>query len=356
MRNDSRCFWNGLHEAHEMTAGVPPTWVVMFQRQPMAGQHSVERLFEDVRSALPADIHVQTLILPHESRGIVNRLRNMIFARRHMGDINHITGDVHYLALVLPKRSTVLTVLDLVSLKRVKGARRSLLLVFWYRLPVWRSHRITVISEWTRSELIRVIPRAESKIVMIHCPVSLGFSPSPSPARARPVILHVGTGPNKNLLRVVVAIKGLDVHLRVIGRLDRQQLALLAATEADFSQASGLADDEIAAEYARCDFLVFASTYEGFGLPILESQASGRPVITSSTASMPEVAGTGALLVDPLSTDQIRRAVCSLMQDPALYGTLVRRGTANAARFTPRHAAELYAAVYRSIRVSNCKL
>lgn len=357
MRNGSRRFLNGLHEVRKMTGSRPPNCrVVMFQRRPLPGQHSIERLFEDVRSALPAEVHVETHILPHESRGVVNRVRNMLFARRHMGEINHITGDVHYLALLLPKRTTILTVLDLVSLERLKGMRRILLVLFWYRLPVWRSHRVTVISDWTRNELTKLIPRAQGKVVMIHCPVSTGFYPSSSPARDRPVILQMGTGPNKNLQRVTEALRGLDVHLRIIGRLDRQQLDLLEASSTDFSQAADLADDEMVAEYAGCDFLVFVSTYEGFGLPILEAQASGRPVITSSVASMPEVAGVGALLVDPLDPAQIRRAVCALMQDPALYQSLVQQGLANADRFAARDVATSYAEVYRSIKSSGRKL
>jgi len=71
-----------------------------------------------------------------------------------------------------------------------------------------------------------------------------------------------------------------------------------------------LTDAELVEAYRRCDMVVFASLYEGFGLPILEAQAMGRPVITSNFGAMREAAGDGALLVDPYSVESIRDAVC----------------------------------------------
>jgi hypothetical protein len=83
----------------------------MFQRQPLPGRHSIERVFREVRAAMPSDIAVTTHVLPFESRGFANRVRNMVFAWRRRARINHIVGDVHYLALLLPRRSTILTIL-----------------------------------------------------------------------------------------------------------------------------------------------------------------------------------------------------------------------------------------------------
>lgn len=327
--------------------------VVMFQRRPLPGQHSLERVFADVRGGLPSNVSVTTRILPFESRGVANRLRNMLYAFRHRGRINHITGDVHYLALLLPKRSTILTVADLVSVERLSGLRRFLLVLLWYRIPVSRVGRVTVISEWTRQELVSLVPGARDKTTVVHCPVSPGFRPSPPPGRDRPVVLQVGTSPNKNLPRVLTALSGLPIHLRIIGGLDDSQLDDLAKSMIDFSQVQGISDDGLILEYMNSDIVLFASTYEGFGLPILEAQASGRPVITSSVASMPEVAGVGgALLVDPLDTTQIRRAVQRLTDDRTLYAALVQQGFENVKRFSPEAIAESYAAVYRTCRPS----
>jgi glycosyltransferase involved in cell wall biosynthesis len=326
------------------------TQVVMFQRRPLPGQHSLERVFQDVRSALPDDIQVITQVLPFESRGFANRLRNMLFAWRNRGGINHITGDVHYLALVLPRRSTVLTILDLVGIERLRGVRRWLLILLWYRLPGRRAQRITVISEWTRDQLTSLLPHLEGKIGVIHCPVSASFARSQRPAQQRTVVLQVGTSWTKNLDRVIDAVAGLQIHLRVIGRLDDSQRRRLLEANVDYSQIADLPDESLAAEYANCDLVMFASLYEGFGLPILEAQAVGRPVITSDAASMPEVAGRGALFVDPHDASQIRAAVRSLAADEDLYDSLVEQGLENVQRFHLPSIAESYAELYRTIK------
>ena len=97
------------------------------------------------------------------------------------------------------------------------------------------------------------------------------------------------------------------------------------------------------------DLLVFVSTYEGFGLPILEAQATGRPVITSNVLSMPEVAGDSACLVDPFDVSSIRKGILKVINDPAYREKLIKRGFENVKRFQPDKIAEQYADIYRGL-------
>ena len=97
---------------------------------------------------------------------------------------------------------------------------------------------------------------------------------------------------------------------------------------------------------------MFASLYEGFGLPILEAQAIGRPVITSDRWSMPEAAGRGARLVDPENVRDMRSAVEHLVTDAAARRELVEHGFANVERFRPAAVAAQYEAVYERVAAS----
>ena len=110
-----------------------------------------------------------------------------------------------------------------------------------------------------------------------------------------------------------------------------------------------LTDEELVEAYRRCDMVVFASLYEGFGLPILEAQAMGRPVITSNFGAMREAAGDGALLVDPYSVEAIREAVLRITREPALREDLIAKGLRNAERFRADAVAARYAEIYRGM-------
>lgn len=327
-----------------------PITVHYFERKPGPRHFSLERVFSDVRDHLPPDIRAKVFKCPYESRGILNRIRNMLWARRNAGPINHITGDVHYLALLLPRKRTILTVADCVSLVRNRGLKRWLLWLFWYRLPIGRVGAVTTISEFTKSQIMEQVPCNPSKVHPIHCPVSSEFKPNGKPFNGvEPVILQVGTRPNKNLPRVVAALTGIPCRLEVVGPLDDEQRSGLRNSRIAFAQHALLSNDELARLYQTCDLVLFASTYEGFGLPIVEAQAAGKPVITSRLCSMPEVAGEGACLVDPYDPESIRQGVLRILRDEAYRKTLVEKGFENVKRFAPERIAAQYAALYRSI-------
>jgi glycosyltransferase involved in cell wall biosynthesis len=86
--------------------------------------------------------------------------------------------------------------------------------------------------------------------------------------------------------------------------------------------------------YRSAEALVFASLYEGFGLPVLEAMACGTPVITSNTTALPEVAGDAAVLVDPTSVDQIAEAMGRINRDSSLRKSLRSKGLIQAKRYS----------------------
>jgi glycosyltransferase involved in cell wall biosynthesis len=324
--------------------------VTQFLRRPRAGAYSIERVFDVVRAHLPPDVHVQTVTCRFSSRGLLRRLYDTVRARFFQGDVNHVTGDVHFLTLLLARERTLLTIHDCVTLTERRGLRRWVLWFFWFWLPVRRCGLVSVVSEATRRQVIEFTRCAPEKVRVVHDPLPNDFVPAPRPFRAAcPRILHVGTKPNKNLGRHVEAVKDLPCTLVVIGHLSDSQRRILDRSGVQYENLAGLSRDALIQAYIESDLLLFASTYEGFGLPIVEAQAIGRPVVTATLWSMPEVAGGAACLVDPYDVSSIRAGVLRVITDEAYRTSLVSAGFANVERFRPRAIAEAYAALYREL-------
>jgi glycosyltransferase involved in cell wall biosynthesis len=111
---------------------------------------------------------------------------------------------------------------------------------------------------------------------------------------------------------------------------------------------NNLTDEQVNERYIACDVLFIASHYEGFGMPIIEAQAVGRPVVTSNIGAMKEVGEGSTLLVDPNNAKKIREAIASLA-DQQLYERMVALGTKNAAKYNYETIANQYLEVYREL-------
>jgi glycosyltransferase involved in cell wall biosynthesis len=326
------------------------TSVVFMQRKPNRINFSLERMYEMIREALPPDIEARQWVSRFESRGIWRRVWNMIEAVFHQSGVNHIAGDVHYIAILLRKRRTVLTILDTVGLRRLTGWRRSVFKFLWYTLPARRAATITTISHFVREELLAVTGCDPAKVEVVYVPIAETFTRHDKVFnRDCPVILQIGTAWNKNLERQAEALVGVPCRVDYIGIISDSHRATLERHGIQYTAVSGLSDAEIVRHYESCDMLLFASTYEGFGMPIIEANRVGRPVVTATEASMPEVAGDAACLVDPYDVAAIRAGVLRVINDEPYRQQLIANGFVNAERFTARAIALQMAAIYRSL-------
>jgi glycosyltransferase involved in cell wall biosynthesis len=324
--------------------------VIHYHRKPLPGNFSMENLFRDLREAMPELLGVRVAECPFHSKGLLPRIRNVLWARSQQGPVNHITGDVTYIALLLDSQRTILTIHDCVNLERLTGIRRWILKKLWFDWPIRRSKVVTVISEATRDRLLELTNCPKEKIRVIYNPISNLLNPTPKSFDLDcPVFLHIGTKSNKNLERHAEALAGIPCLLRVIGRLSPAQQDLLKDLGITYENYYDLSYEEVVEQYQSCDVVLFASTYEGFGLPIAEANAVGRPVISSNTWSMPEVAGEAAILVDPEDVKEIRCAIQRVIAEPELRSELVASGFKNARRFEAGTIANTYAELYREV-------
>ncbi len=323
-------------------------FVIHHQRLPDQEQVSIERLFEGIRYEFSDAWQLQVSVSPHPSVGLIPRLKNLCTVSRSKADIHHIVGDVHYLAFGLRGKKLVLTIHDCAVLERQKGCRRELLRQLWFVQPMRRADVVTTISEATKQELRRWVGKLADKVIVIPNCVRAEFQADPKPFNTRsPVVLQVGTGWNKNVVGVARALIGTQCRLEIVGQLNSFQRADIDSTGVTYLELGRISDEDLLEAYHRCDLVVFASYYEGFGLPILEAQAIGRPVVTSGLSSMPEVAGEGALLVNPADPHTIHRAVMRLISDANLRDSLIHAGFENVARYRPDSVARRYEEVYR---------
>ncbi len=324
--------------------------VTYFFRKPFKDYFSIEHLFGFIRSALPEYIEHESYYLKRISKGLVNRVLSCFEVIGKQNQVNHITGDVHFIAFLMKKQRTVLTIHDLEVLKRLKGLQRFIVKLFWFSLPVKRVNYITVISEFTKQAFLKVVPVRPEKVVVIYDCVSPDIKPFPAAFnKEKPNIMHIGTAHNKNLERLIEALDGMHVTLTVVGRLRDHHKALLLHHKIDYQNFVNLPYAEVIQRYREADIVAFVSLYEGFGLPIIEAQSVGRPVITSNVTSMPEVANDSALLVNPEDVEEIRQGIEKLIMDEKLRKDLVNKGFENVKRFTPKAIAQQYADLYEKM-------
>ena len=253
---------------------------------------------------------------------------------------------MHELVFSLVGCKSILTIHDLVFLHNAKNPiKRFYKWLFWLYFPIKLSNKVICISSETKKNILKSIKT--DKLMVIPNPVDPMITYKPKLFNsARPIILHIGTGWNKNLVKVVESLNGISCHLRIVGVLSEIQKKILKCTNIEYSNAINLSDSEIYQEYINCDIVSFPSIYEGFGMPIIEGQATGRSVLTSKIEPLLEVSGNAAAYVNPNDLESIRNGFVKLIEDQEYRNKCIQMGLENVKRYNVKILAKRYLDVY----------
>lgn len=317
------------------------------------------------REALPAvlrDSRLEVVTVPFEPSSAVNVIRqNKILPRLMREQKADCEFNANPIGGFTGRWPRVITVHDLyyrlmpeAYLARHRATWRAL-----FPLVALRSDAILVPSESTRADLARFYPRLARKATVVHeAPAMTGPIEARAPRlQGRHGIMVGNISPNKNAGAIVEAVallaaKGINVPILHVGRDEAGVIAGAMArldVPVEITSVAGIDDAALHSAFTDATFFINASFHEGFCLPLVEAQQCGTPVIASNRSALPEVAGEGALLVDPSNPAAIAAAIQSIWTDPAVARSLSERGKANAARFSWDKAALSLAAMLESV-------
>jgi glycosyltransferase involved in cell wall biosynthesis len=226
----------------------------------------------------------------------------------------------------------------------------------WFDLPFWRmllwasahrSRHLIAVSEATRTDLLRFYKLGDGRVTVIPHGVEKGFFLLDR-TKTEPYVLCVSTlHPHKNIDRLIRAYARVKRSFRLMfagmrGFHAQSVDALIAELGVGESvQLTGwISRAELYGLYARTQAFIYPSTFEGFGMPVLEAMAAGIPVACSDIPPLREVAGDAALFFDPLDEGAIAMALERIVSDEVLRRRLAEAGPLRARQFTWERAAE----------------
>ena len=275
------------------------------------------------------------------------------YRKVNQGDVHDLLHSSYYRVPASRKMPLVTTVHDFTYEKYVKGIPKHI--HSWQKkAAINRATHIICVSNSTAEDLFSLYPHIQTdRVSVIHNGVADHFRPVPKKPEYENSVLFVGDRRRyKNFTHVANAIS-LTSSLKLCcvggGPFRKDELELLAKILPYRHEHAGYLDDDgLNQLYASTYCLAYASEYEGFGIPVIEAMKAGCPVIATNRSSIPEVAGTAAILLDQISPETIQDGLNKL-SDKKLRQELISEGLIQAQKFsweqTWRKTAEVYTIV-----------
>ncbi|MBN7774052.1 glycosyltransferase family 4 protein [Clostridium aminobutyricum] len=307
--------------------------------------------------------------LPYDKRQNIKRnvFQSFIMGEKYCKDSIFITTDAK-IPLILPKSCKVLPVITDLAVFRMGKVYKTTRELYWklqYLFLKKKAERYVAISEFTKEEMVSILSIPADIIDVVYCACDEGMKKEADvdilcDAREKyhlpdRYVLFVGNfNPRKNLERSILAFNQMKAQAKEDNIAEIEQLKFLIVGEYGWKfnkeEALGVVkytkdivftdyidSADMPAIYSMADLFLFPTLYEGFGIPIVEAQKCGTPVITSNVSAMPEVAGEGAILVDPHNIDEMADVMRKLLYTKS-GADLIGKGFENAGRFNWKYS------------------
>lgn len=214
------------------------------------------------------------------------------------------------------------------------------------------SDYVVCISENTKKDLFKFLPDIHpDKVKVIYNGVDETFHQLED-CTTQPYILYVGKrDPYKNFDKIIKPVSELGMSIHIVGdSLNRQEESLLHEHHCQCVHHGFVSNEKLNELYNHAFCLLYPSEYEGFGLPILEAQKAGCPVIAFNGSSIPEIIGDSTLLLHSVTDEEIKSKL-QLLNNQVLRTEVIKKGIRNAERFSWDKMAEEYISLYKQIGI-----
>lgn len=320
---------------------------------------SIENVFNNLGHLLSEKGNQITYFtLPNKNRLLqIIYVLKFYFKHNKEIDIFHVTGDVHWVSLLLPKSKTLLTIHDFGAYDNNSFPNnwflKKIYKVFWFDLPISCLRKIHLISNTMFLRGGYYFPKLQEKGIVIYNTI-IPFTKNEKIINSPNFkILQVGTDRHKNLeLLIESAIKLkniINIELNIIGLISQNLKDKLDQNNLKYNSYFNITKEELNEVYNKSDILFFASIHEGFGLPIIEAQTLGLPVITSNIEICKEIGGDAAIYIDNTSSQDGVDAILRLYRDETFFMEQIEKGYNNVKRFESENIREQFEILYKKI-------
>ncbi len=320
--------------------------VALILRKKIIGENSMEELAYSLAQNLP---FIKVYELPCFSTRPWFIFRNILYVKKIKADIYHIfsISEAH-LACFFKK--VIVTCHDVQTMNMYNSSWKCWLFKFMnVTLPEPFIDKVICISDFTRKEFIQCDKRYNKKVIVCHNPLNSKITTKLKEFnKTYPKILHIGTAYRKSLNKVIVALKEINCKLIVVGVLKPDQKELLTSNDIDYENYYDITFDKILELYTQCDIVSFCSSYEGFGMPLIEANKVGRPVLGSELEVFSEIAPNCYYVSNSNQVESIRKGIQAIMNLDDYREQLIIQGIENAKRFDIKIISKKYSMIYNS--------